>query len=127
MDAVGSTVAALRVFEGEHSLPLASILALINNDEQIEALRRAGCTHFLRKPVTRKEVRILALRLAPVTRRPRDYAPEAKPEPETAPAPEAKPILPDLPESFRARSPQGHAGTQRLQAGPFGLAFPTPA
>lgn len=118
VDAVGSTVAGLRVFEGEHSLPLASILALINNDEQIEALRRAGCTHFLRKPVTRKEVRILALRLAPVTRRSRDYAPEAKPEPETAPAPEAKPILPDLPD---LPAPEAHKDTPERNASKPGL------
>lgn len=94
-EAIGGAVGAIRVFEGEHNFPLASILALVNNEEQIEALRRAGCTHFLPKPVTRKDLRILALRLAPVMRRPRE---EKQPVAEEKPLPKEKPAIADLPD-----------------------------
>lgn len=94
-EAIGGSVGAIRVFEGENNFPLASILALITTEEQIDALRRAGCTHFLRKPVTRKDLRILALRLAPVTRRPRE---ENRSQAEEKPLPKTKAVLPDLPD-----------------------------
>ena len=106
-EAIGNAVAAIRIFEGEHNFPLACILALVNSGEQIEALRRAGCTHFLKKPITRKELRHLTLRLAPVSRRFRDAGetpatPRPKPEakqPAATPKPaKPKPVdLPDLP------------------------------
>ena len=71
-ESIADAVADIRIFEGEHNFPLASILALVNSNEQIDALRRAGCTHFLKKPITRKDLRVLTLRLAPVSRRFKD-------------------------------------------------------
>lgn len=68
-EAISSVVAAIRAFEGEHSFPLASILALVSEDDRGERLHRAGCTHILMKPVVRTELRHLTLRLAPVPRR----------------------------------------------------------
>lgn len=61
-------VAAIRFFEGEHNVPLASILALAGDEGKSERLRRAGCTHVLRTPVSRTDLRLLARRLAPVPR-----------------------------------------------------------
>lgn len=68
-ESIAKAVAAIRIFEGEHNFPLASILALVSNDAQAIRLRRAGCTHTLMKPVVRKELRHLTLRLAPVPRK----------------------------------------------------------
>lgn len=81
---VVSAIAAIRAFEGEHNYPLTSILALVYDDDQMERLRRAGCTHALIKPVSRTELRQLALRLAPL---PKPRAPKA----ETPAAPMAQP------------------------------------
>lgn len=104
-DAIAEAVAAIRIFEGEHNFPLTCILALVNNDAQIDSLRRAGCTHFLKKPINRKGLRHLTLRLAPVSRKFRDPAPE-KPLPvqaatqplQTARGPNLAAPIPDLPE-----------------------------
>lgn len=74
-EAIAKAIAAIRIFEGEYNFPLASILALVSNDEQRERLRRAGCTHTLMKPVVRKDLRHLTLRLAPVPRRYKDTEP----------------------------------------------------
>ncbi len=62
-------VSVIRHFEEEHTFPLASVLALVRDENQGERLRRAGCTHILNVPVSRKDLRLLALRLAPVPRR----------------------------------------------------------
>lgn len=123
-EAIGNAVAAIRIFEGEHNFPLACILALVNSGEQIESLRRAGCTHFLKKPITRKELRHLTLRLAPVSRRFKDTdetpaTPKPKPEakrPAATPKP-AKPLpvdLPDLP-TPTAEQPAASAKTGLLR------------
>ena len=107
-------MADIRIFEGEHNFPLASILALVNSNEQIDALRRAGCTHFLKKPITRKDLRVLTLRLAPVSRRfkdtddaptktaPKPQAPSAKNSPRVSPD---IPNLPELPEPAKPLAP----------------------
>lgn len=96
------------------TFPLASILALVNSNEQIDALRRAGCTHFLKKPITRKDLRVLTLRLAPVSRRfkdtdgvpqktaPKPQAPSAKNSPRVSPD---IPNLPELPGTGKAACP----------------------
>lgn len=123
-EAIGSAVAAIRIFEGEHNFPLASILALVNSSEQIDSLRRAGCTHFLKKPITRKDLRHLTLRLAPVSRRFKDTdeTPAApKPNPKAPKQPAAtsgpakpKPVdLPDLP-TPKAEQPAASAKTGLL-------------
>ena len=70
----------------------------------IDALRRAGCTHFLKKPITRKDLRVLTLRLAPVSRRFKDTdgAPQkTAPKPQAPSAkgsPRVSPDIPNLPE-----------------------------
>lgn len=111
-ESIADAVAGIRIFEGEHNFPLASILALVNNNEQIDALRRAGCTHFLKKPITRKELRVLTLRLAPVSRRfkdagdaPQKPAPKPQPAPSPKTPPRVSPDLPDLPELSRPLEP----------------------
>ena len=108
-ESIADAVAGIRIFEGEHNFPLASILALVNNNEQIDALRRAGCTHFLKKPITRKELRVLTLRLAPVSRRFKDAddaSPKTAPKPQPAPLPKAPPRLsPDIPDLPELSSP----------------------
>ena len=80
----------------------------------IDALRRAGCTHFLKKPITRKDLRVLTLRLAPVSRRfkdtdgappktaPKPQAPSAKGSPRVSPD---IPNLPELPEPAKPLAP----------------------
>lgn len=86
-DDVIRAVAAIRLFEGEQNIPLASILALSGDDAKSERLRRAGCTHVLRTPVSRKELRLLALRLAPVPRSLRAaFTGEASARPDARPA-----------------------------------------
>ena len=99
-ESIAEAVASIRIFEGEHNFPLASILALAGSDEQIDALRRAGCTHFLKKPITRKDLRVLTLRLAPVSRRFKDTggaSPKPAPKPQAA-APKSPPrVSPDIP------------------------------
>ena len=97
-EAIAKAVAAIRIFEGEHNFPLACILALVNNDGQIDALRRAGCTHFLKKPITRKGLRHLTLRLAPVSRRFKDEDAPEKPLPAKPTAKVAQPVSPDIPD-----------------------------
>lgn len=111
---IADTVANIRIFEGEHNFPPASILALVNSNEQIDALRRAGCTHFLKKPITRKDLRVLTLRLAPVSRRfkdtddapqktaPKPQAPSAKGSPHISPD---IPNLQELPEPAKPLAP----------------------
>lgn len=113
-ESIADAVADIRIFEGEHNFPLASILALVNSNEQIDALRRAGCTHFLKKPITRKDLRVLTLRLAPVSRRfkdtdgapqktaPKPQAPSAKGSPRVSPD---IPNLPELPEPAKPLAP----------------------
>lgn len=113
-ESIADAVADIRIFEGEHNFPLASILALVNSNEQIDALRRAGCTHFLKKPITRKDLRVLTLRLAPVSRRfkdtdgapqktaPKPQAPSAKNSPRVSPD---IPNLPELPEPAKPLAP----------------------
>lgn len=113
-ESIADAVADIRIFEGEHNFPLASILALVNSNEQIDALRRAGCTHFLKKPITRKDLRVLTLRLAPVSRRfkdtdgapqktaPKPQAPSAKGSPRVSPD---IPNLPELPGTGKAARP----------------------
>ena len=39
-ESIAEAVASIRIFEGEHNFPLASILALAGSDEQIDALLR---------------------------------------------------------------------------------------
>ena len=99
-ESIAEAVASIRIFEGEHNFPLASILALAGSDEQIDALRRAGCTHFLKKPITRKDLRVLTLRLAPVSRRFKDTGGASQkpaPKPQAA-APKSPPrVSPDIP------------------------------
>ncbi len=87
-ESIAKAIAAIRIFEGEYNFPLASILALVNNDEQRESLRRAGCTHTLMKPVVRKDLRHLTLRLAPVPRRYKDTDPVEGTKDNTTQAPE---------------------------------------
>ena len=117
-ESIADAVADIRIFEGEHNFPLASILALVNSNEQIDALRRAGCTHFLKKPITRKDLRVLTLRLAPVSRRfkdtdgvpqktaPKPQAPSAKGSPRVSPD---IPNLPELPEPAKPLAGSGKA------------------
>lgn len=69
---IADAVADIHTFGGEHDLPLASILALVNSSEQIDALHQVGCTHFLKKLITRKDLRVLTLRLASVSRHSKD-------------------------------------------------------
>ena len=103
-ESIADAVADIRIFEGEHNFPLASILALVNSNEQIDALRRAGCTHFLKKPITRKDLRVLtcASRLFRAASRYGRRTP--KNSTQTAKAPSAKnsprvsPDIPNLPE-----------------------------
>lgn len=111
-ESIADAVAGIRIFEGEHNFPLASILALVNSNEQIDALRRAGCTHFLKKPLTRKDLRVLTLRLAPVSRRFKDTddglqkpAPKPQPIPSAKTPPRVSPDIPDLPELSRPIEP----------------------
>lgn len=77
-------VAGIRAIEGEQNYPLASILALVIDEEQAERLLRAGCTHVLHKPLSRTELRQSALRLAPLPKKrspsPRLSAPAAASE-----------------------------------------------
>lgn len=81
-------VAAVRCFESERNRSLASILALSGEEAKSERLRRAGCTHVLRTPVSRKELRLLALRLAPVPRSLRAaFTGDASARPDARPAP----------------------------------------
>ena len=104
---IRTTVQAIRLFEGEHSLPLAAILALADTPQQVEPLRAAGCTHFLKKPLTRKDLRILALRLAPVAPRFEEELPENLPTETTTAAPFAD--LPILPEAAPEASSLPHS------------------
>lgn len=62
-------VAEIRAIEGEQNYPLASILALVIDEEQADRLLRAGCTHVLHKPLSRTELRQSALRLAPLPKK----------------------------------------------------------
>ncbi len=98
-EAIADAVASIRAFEGEHNFPLACILALVNGEAQIDALRRAGCTHFLKKPLTRKGLRHLTLRLAPVSRRFKDKeADETIETPMPKPSSASRPVSPDIPD-----------------------------
>ena len=112
-ESIADAVADIRIFEGEHNFPLASILALVNSNEQIDALRRAGCTHFLKKPITRKDLRVLTLRLAPVSRRFKDTdgAPQkTAPKPQAPSAKGSPRVSPDIPfrnsRNRQSRSPR---------------------
>lgn len=69
---IADVVADIRIFEGEHNFLLASIPAPVNSNEQIDAPRRVGCTHFLKEPIMCKDLCVLTLCLASVSRRFKD-------------------------------------------------------
>ena len=89
-ESIADAVADIRIFEGEHNFPLA------------------------KKPITRKDLRVLTLRLAPVSRRfkdtdgapqkttPKPQAPSAKGSPRVSPD---IPNLPELPEPAKPLAP----------------------
>ncbi len=54
------TLASIRIFEGEHSLPAAPFLLLARNEEQAERMTKAGFEEALMQPVLRKDLRLLA-------------------------------------------------------------------
>ena len=56
-DDIIRAVAGVRLFEGEHSLPLVPVLGLALDAEQGERLRRAGCEYLLYHPLGRQELR----------------------------------------------------------------------
>ena len=119
---VVQSVAAIRFFEGEHNVPLASILALAGDEGKSERLRRAGCTHVLRTPVSRTDLRLLARRLAPVPRHLRaglatetSPRPDARTAPHPAPRPVPRPVL--RPDGASRPAPRGAIATQPTGSG----------
>ena len=64
-------LAAIRMFEGEQSLPAAPFLLLARDDMQAERIAKAGCDEALIQPVVRKDLRAMARWLiAPTPERP---------------------------------------------------------
>ena len=59
-DDIIRAVADVRLFEGEHSLPLVPVLGLALDAEQGERLRRVGCEYLLYHPLGRQELRDMA-------------------------------------------------------------------
>ena len=59
-DDIIRAVAEVRLFEGEHSLPLVPVLGLALDAEQGERLRRVGCEYLLYYPLERQELRNMA-------------------------------------------------------------------
>ncbi len=64
-------LAAIRMFEGEQSLPAAPFLLLARDDMQAERMAKAGCDEALLLPVVRKDLRAMVRWLiSPTTARP---------------------------------------------------------
>ena len=64
-------LAAIRMFEGEQSLPAAPFLLLARDDMQAERMAKAGCDESLLLPVVRKDLRAMTRwLLSPTSARP---------------------------------------------------------
>ena len=64
-------IAAIRMFEGEQSLPAAPFLLLARDDMQAERMAKAGCDESLLLPVVRKDLRAMTRWiLSPTSARP---------------------------------------------------------
>lgn len=85
---IAHTLAEIHRYEKEHNIPEASVLALAADEDQEKHLRQIGCTNILRTPVSRRELRLLTLRLAPLPRRRSSFIPaEASTRADTWPGP----------------------------------------
>ena len=70
-DDMVQALAAIRMFEGEQSLPAVPFLLLARDDTQAERMAKAGCDEALLLPVVRKDLRAMTRWLiSPTTPRP---------------------------------------------------------
>ncbi len=125
---IADGVAGIRAVEGERDYPLASILVLVDTEEQGELLRRSGCTHVLYKPFSRTGLRRLALRLAPLPRRHGTPAPvrPAFSAADTGAAPAGAPMRLDMPGTPPASPPSTDSGRVPGKSGRASAPRPAP-
>lgn len=86
------TLASIRMFEGEHSLPAAPFLLLARSEDQAERMGKAGFEEVLMQPVLREDLCALAEWLISGRRAPRPAAsPISLPKADAATAGAAQP------------------------------------